>query len=111
MPKEWTDKDERQYEHVKDSERQQGRSPARSEQIAAATVNKQRSKEGRTKETSGHGKSSRASSSPGRKAGGRSTSRSATRSTSSTSSRTRSARSAGGTGKRTAANRSDKRSR
>ncbi|MCW3156882.1 hypothetical protein [Micropruina sonneratiae] len=49
MPKEWSAKDERQYEHVKDSEQEQGRSDDRAEEIAARTVNKQRSKEGRTK--------------------------------------------------------------
>lgn len=49
MPKAWSKKDERQYEHVKDSEKKQGRSPARAKEIAARTVNKQRSKEGRTK--------------------------------------------------------------
>lgn len=49
MPKSWTAKDERQYEHVKDSERKEGRSPTRAKQIAAATVNKHRAAEGRTK--------------------------------------------------------------
>jgi hypothetical protein len=49
MPREWTDKDERQYEHIKESERDTGRSPRRAKQIAAATVNKRRSAEGRTK--------------------------------------------------------------
>ena len=49
MPQAWSNKDERQYEHVKDSEKKQGRSMKRAKQIAAATVNKQRSKEGRTK--------------------------------------------------------------
>jgi hypothetical protein len=49
MPKAWTDKDERQYEHIKDSERKEGRSMKRSKQIAAATVNKRRKSEGRTK--------------------------------------------------------------
>lgn len=49
MPQAWTDKDERQYEHIKDSERKEGRSLKRSKQIAAATVNKRRSAEGRTK--------------------------------------------------------------
>lgn len=53
MPKEWSNKDERQYEHVKDSEKDQGRSTERAEEIAARTVNKQRSKEGRTNESSG----------------------------------------------------------
>lgn len=49
MPKSWSDKDERQYEHVKDSEKEQGRSTKRAKEIAARTVNKQRKKEGRTK--------------------------------------------------------------
>jgi hypothetical protein len=49
MPKAWTGKDERQYEHIKDSERKEGRSAKRSKQIAAATVNKRRKSEGRTK--------------------------------------------------------------
>jgi hypothetical protein len=49
MPKSWSNKDERQYEHVKDSELKEGRSPKRAKEIAARTVNKQRSKEGRTK--------------------------------------------------------------
>ena len=50
MPDAWSDKDERQYEHVKKSEQEQGRSDDRAEEIAARTVNKQRTKEGRTKE-------------------------------------------------------------
>jgi len=49
MPKAWSKKDERQYEHVKESEAKQGRSTKRAKEIAARTVNKQRSKEGRTK--------------------------------------------------------------
>ncbi|KFJ04651.1 hypothetical protein [Bifidobacterium subtile] len=49
MPKAWNKKDEKQYQHVKDSELDQGHSNDRAEEIAAATVNKQRSKEGRTK--------------------------------------------------------------
>jgi len=49
MPKAWSNKDERQYEHVKDSELKEGRSTKRAKEIAARTVNKQRSKEGRTK--------------------------------------------------------------
>jgi hypothetical protein len=50
MPKPWSKKDERQYEHVKKSETNQGRSEDRAEEIAARTVNKNRKKEGRTKE-------------------------------------------------------------
>ena len=49
MPKAWSNKDERQYEHIKDSAKKEGRSTKRAKQIAAATVNKQRSSEGRTK--------------------------------------------------------------
>jgi len=49
MPKAWSAKDERQYEHIKDSERKEGRSMKRSKQIAAATVNKRRKSQGRTK--------------------------------------------------------------
>lgn len=49
MPQEaWSDKDERQYEHVKESELEKGRSEERAEEIAARTVNKQRREEGRT---------------------------------------------------------------
>jgi len=36
----------RQYEHIKDSERQQGTSEARAEEIAARTVNKERARSG-----------------------------------------------------------------
>jgi len=49
MPRSWSDKNERQYEHIKESEAKEGRSPKRAKQIAAATVNKQRRREGRTK--------------------------------------------------------------
>jgi hypothetical protein len=43
----WSAKDERQYEHVKATERQRGRSLDRAKEIAARTVNKQRRREGR----------------------------------------------------------------
>lgn len=52
MPKAWSNKDERQYEHIKESAGKKGRSSKRAKQIAAATVNKQRSEEGRTKKSS-----------------------------------------------------------
>jgi hypothetical protein len=39
----------RQYEHIKDSERQQGRSEARAEEIAARTVNKERARSGESR--------------------------------------------------------------
>jgi hypothetical protein len=44
----WSDKDERQYEHVKESELERGRDDDRAREIAARTVNKQRREEGRT---------------------------------------------------------------
>lgn len=47
----WSAKDERQYEHVKESELERGRSEERAEEIAARTVNKQRREEGRTRNT------------------------------------------------------------
>ena len=50
MPQEsWSPKRERQYKHIKESEREAGRSNDRAEEIAARTVNKQRAKEGETK--------------------------------------------------------------
>jgi hypothetical protein len=49
MPKAWSDKDERQYEHVKESEKKEGRSTEQAKEIAARTVNKHRKEEGRTK--------------------------------------------------------------
>ena len=48
MPSSWSDKDERMYDHVKDSELERGRTEDRAEEIAARTVNKQRREEGRT---------------------------------------------------------------
>jgi hypothetical protein len=56
MP-DWNDKDERQYEHVKQSAKERGRGEDRASEIAARTVNKQRRQEGRTpnRRTSGTG--------------------------------------------------------
>jgi hypothetical protein len=42
----------RQYEHVKKSERQQGRSEGRAEEIAARTVNKERARAGEARTVS-----------------------------------------------------------
>lgn len=56
MPKAWSNKDERQYEHIKSSAKERGRSTKRAKEIAAATVNKQRRKEGRTKSKGRHGR-------------------------------------------------------
>ncbi|MBW3539330.1 MAG: Rho termination factor N-terminal domain-containing protein [Planctomycetes bacterium] len=53
----WSDKDERQYEHVKESSLERGASERRAKEIAGRTVNKTRRKAGRTpqKETQGTG--------------------------------------------------------
>ena len=42
----------RQYEHIKDSERKQGRSTSRAKEIAARTVNKERARSGKAKTSS-----------------------------------------------------------
>ncbi len=57
MPRSCTKKDERQYEHIKESALERGRSEERAEEIAARTVNKQRRLDGKTKSkaTSGTG--------------------------------------------------------
>lgn len=48
MPRAWSSKDERMFEHVKESELERGRSEEKAEEIAGRTVNKQRREEGRT---------------------------------------------------------------
>lgn len=54
MPSGFTKKEERQYEHIKESEKnEQGRSEKDAERIAAATVNKERRERGETKEQKG----------------------------------------------------------
>ena len=53
MPQQrWSDKRERQYEHVKDSARQSGASARRAREIAARTVNKERARSGEAKTAS-----------------------------------------------------------
>jgi hypothetical protein len=53
MPRaEWTEKQDRKYEHIVESERDQGRSTKRSKEIAARTVNKERAQRGQTKTAS-----------------------------------------------------------
>ena len=60
MPQSWSTKRERQYEHIKESEKKEGRSTRRAREIAARTVNKQRAQSGETKSSSrGGGSSSR----------------------------------------------------
>jgi hypothetical protein len=52
MPQDaWSDKRERQYEHIKESELKQGRSTKRAKEIAARTVNKERAEKGETKDS------------------------------------------------------------
>src|SRR5438874_10246492 len=48
MPRAWTDTDERQYEHIRESSLDRGVSEDKAEEIAARTVNKRRRVEGRT---------------------------------------------------------------
>ncbi|MEC3957469.1 plasmid stabilization protein [Nocardia sp. CDC153] len=52
MPKEWSDKQERQYEHIKESAEDRGESGKRAKEIAARTVNKNRAQAGQTKTAS-----------------------------------------------------------
>jgi len=53
MPQEtWSSKRERQYEHIKESAKKQGRSTKRAKEIAARTVNKERARSGETKRAS-----------------------------------------------------------
>jgi hypothetical protein len=59
----------RQYEHVKESERAQGRSAARAKEIAARTVNKERARSG---ESTRRSRSSTQDISSGRRGGRRS---------------------------------------
>ena len=50
MPqKAWSDKRERQYEHIKDSYQERGVSTDEAEERAARTVNKERAEHGETK--------------------------------------------------------------
>jgi hypothetical protein len=65
----WSSKRERQYEHIKEGERKQGRPTKRAKQIAAATVNKERARTGEAKTSSS---SSRRDSSSGPRGGLRS---------------------------------------
>src|SRR5690625_4150325 len=53
MPQQaWTEKQERQYEHVKASQKEAGRSEDTAEEIAARTVNKERAQAGETDQQS-----------------------------------------------------------
>jgi len=70
MPQQaWSNKRERQYEHIKESEKKQGRSTKRAKEIAARTVNKERARKGEAQESS---RTSRRDISSGRRGGQRS---------------------------------------
>jgi hypothetical protein len=65
----WSDKRERQYEHIKSSERKRGAKEGRAKEIAARTVNKNRARSGESRTAS---KTSTDDMSPQRRGGKRS---------------------------------------
>jgi hypothetical protein len=70
MPQEaWSNKRERQYEHIKESAKERGASTGRAKEIAARTVNKERARSGEARESS---RTSRRDISSGRRGGLRS---------------------------------------
>jgi hypothetical protein len=70
MPQEaWSNKRERQYEHIKETAQEQGKPAKTAKRIAAATVNKERARSGEAKSSS---RSSRKDISSGRRGGLRS---------------------------------------
>src|SRR5919204_3941946 len=53
MPRgQWTPKQERKYEHIKESQKKRGSSTRRAKEIAARTVQKERARRGQTKTAS-----------------------------------------------------------
>jgi hypothetical protein len=68
-PRAWTEKRERQYEHIKDSLEDRGTSEDKAEEIAARTVNKERARAGEARTSS---RLSRTDISSGRRGGLRS---------------------------------------
>src|ERR671914_240543 len=70
MPQDaWSNKRERQYEHIKDSVKKRGASTKKAKEIAARTVNKERARSGEAKSSS---RLSRQDMSSGRRGGMRS---------------------------------------
>jgi hypothetical protein len=70
MPQDaWSDKRERQYEHIKEGLKERGTSEDKAQEIAARTVNKERARSGEAKESS---RLSRTDMSSGRRGGLRS---------------------------------------
>jgi plasmid stabilization system protein ParE len=68
-PRAWSEKRERQYEHIKDSLEDRGSSEDKAEEIAARTVNKERARAGEARTSS---RLSRTDMSSGRRGGLRS---------------------------------------
>ena len=68
-PRAWSEKRERQYEHIKDSLEERGTSEDKAEEIAARTVNKERARAGEARTSS---RLSRTDMSSGRRGGLRS---------------------------------------
>ncbi len=52
MPRAWSRKRERQYDHIKEGLRERGEDEGTAEEIAARTVNKERARAGEAKESS-----------------------------------------------------------
>jgi plasmid stabilization system protein ParE len=52
LPRAWSDKRERQYEHIKEGLEDHGRSEDLAEEIAARTVNKERARSGEARTSS-----------------------------------------------------------
>ena len=69
MPKSWSDKRERQYEHIEEGLEKRGTPTKKAKEIAARTVNKERARTGEARESS---RLSRADVSSGRRGGMRS---------------------------------------
>ena len=70
MPQEaWSDKRERQYEHIKDSLQEKGEPTGKAKEIAARTVNKERARSGESRTAS---RTSTRDKSPGQRGGQRS---------------------------------------
>ena len=70
MPRAWSDKRERQYDHIKEGLRERGESKGKAKEIAARTVNKERARSGEARQSS---RTSTKDISSGRRGGLRST--------------------------------------
>ena len=70
MPRAWSGKRERQYEHIKDQAKDRGESTRRAEEIAARTVNKERARTGESKTSSRQSKTDASSGHRGGKRSG-----------------------------------------